>query len=302
MDTLGTYRVFLSVVEQGGFSRAADHLQLSRASVSVAVQRLETALGTQLLHRSTRKVQLTQDGRAFYERARDLLDDMDELKNMFQQQDRSLVGRLRVDMTSGLAQTLVIPALPAFLDLHPGLTVEISGTDRRVDVVREGFDCVLRVGVLEDTSLVARPVGFMRMVNCASPAYVARHGLPQQLADLQRHRLVHFAGTLGQRAVGFEYVSNDGVVEVPMPSHVAVNNVGSYQAAALAGLGIVQVPMMGVRPLLARGDLVQVLPHFNPSPMPVTWLYAHRRHLPKRVRVFMDWVAELLEPHLEPHG
>src|SRR5690606_21229125 len=163
MDTLDSLRIFLRVAEQGSFARAADSLGLSKAAASIAIQRLETSLGTQLLHRTTRKVQLSHDGRALYERARDLVDDMDELRGMFRRDARDLRGRLRVDMSSGVARGLVIPRLPVFLARHPGLSVELSGSDRRVDVVREGFDCVLRVGALVDSSLVARPLGRMRL-------------------------------------------------------------------------------------------------------------------------------------------
>ncbi len=159
MDRLDTLRVFLRVTELGSFTRTADSLGLPKASVSQAIARLESDLGTQLLHRTTRRVHLTADGAQLQQRAHDLLDDMDELQNLFRRQPSELSGRLRVDMPGGMARNVVIPQLPAFLALHPGLEVELSATDRRVDVVREGFDCVLRVGHLDDNSLVARPLG-----------------------------------------------------------------------------------------------------------------------------------------------
>lgn len=300
MDSLEILRVFLRVAELGGFARAADSLGLPRASVSTAVQRLEANVGTQLLHRTTRRVQLTADGATFYQRSRDLVDDMDELHGMFQRDHAQLRGRLRVDMTAGLARSFVLPRLPGFLADHPQLEVEISSTDRRVDLVREGFDCVIRVGVLEDTSLVARPLGLMRMVNCASPGYLAEHGIPTSLQDLAHHTLVHYAGTFGQRPLGFEYRHGDGYRTLEMAGPVTVNNGEAYAAAALAGLGIIQVPLLGVRPLLESGALIEILADHPSEPMPVTMLYAQRRHLPRRVRAFMDWVAQVLTPVLEP--
>lgn len=298
MDSLDTLRIFLQVADLGGFARAAASLDLSKAAVSLAIQRLESQLGTQLFHRTTRKVQLTPDGHAFHERARDLLDDMDDLHGMFRREGHALKGRLRVDMSAGIAQLFVIPRLPDFLARHPGLSVEISATDRRVDVVREGFDCVIRMGALEESALVARPLGLMPMINCASPAYVQAHGMPTHVADLAGHRLVHFVGTFGQRSVGFEYTGEAGTVAIPMAGEVTVNNSHAYTAAALAGLGIVQAPLHAMQPALDDGRLVEVLPACRPPSMPVTLLYPHRRNLPSRVRVFMDWIAATLTPFL----
>lgn len=300
MDTLETLRSFLRVAELGSFTRAADSLGLPKASVSTAVQRLEARLGTQLLHRTTRRVQLTADGEAFYPRARDQLDDMEDLHGMFQHGDAPLRGRLRVDMSSGMAR-LLMPRLPEFLARHPQLEIEVSGTDRRVDVVREGFDCVLRVGTLDDNTLVARPLGAMQIVNCASPAYLAAHGMPNGPDALAAgHALVHYVGTLGQRPPGFEYHDGHGYRWLPMAGRVTVNSSDGYVAAALAGLGIIQVPLLGVRALLESGALVEVAPHLVAEPMPVTLLYAQRRHLPRRVALFMDWLAAVLRPHLGP--
>jgi len=300
MDSLDALRIFQRVAELGAFTRAADALGLSKASVSNAVQQLEASVGTQLLHRTTRRVQLTADGATFYQRSRDLIDDMDELQGMFQRDITRLRGRLRVDMTGGMARGLVIPRLPEFLADHPQLEVEISSTDRHVDLVREGFDCVIRGGALHDTSLVARPLGLMRMVNCASPGYLARRGTPLSIQDLARHDLVHYVGNLGQRPLGFEYRDGDGYRTIAMGGPVTVNNGDAYTAAAQAGLGIIQVPVLGVRALLHSGALVEVLAEFPSEPMPVTLVYAQRRHLPHRVRAFMDWVAQVLAPHLDP--
>ncbi len=298
MDRLDQLRSFLRVAELGSFTRAADSLGLPKASVSLAVQRLEAEVGVQLLHRTTRRVRLTADGAQYQQRARDLLDDMEDLQGMFRRDTGQLTGRLRVDMSSGLARQLVVPHLPAFLAEHPGLEIELSGTDRRVDLVREGFDCVLRVGPLDDNTLVARPLGVMHIVNCASPAYIAARGMPRGLDDLATHALVHYVGTLGQRSPGFEYFDGQAYQSLPMGGPITVNSGEAYSAAALAGLGIIQVPRLGARAAMARGDLVEVLPQCVAEPMPVTLLYAQRRHLPRRVAAFMDWVAGVIQPEL----
>ena len=199
MNDLDAMRIFARVAELASFTRAAEDLGLPKASVSTAVQRLETHLGTRLLHRTTRRVELTQDGQLFYDRGRELLSDMDELQSMFRRSAESLRGRLRVDMPTGTARNFIIPRLPEFLDAHPHLEIELSSTDRRVDPVREGFDCVLRVGTLGDSNLIARPLGAHRIVNCASPAYLQRYGTPRTLDDLAAHRLIHYVTTFGAK-------------------------------------------------------------------------------------------------------
>jgi len=287
------------VAELTSFTRAADSLGLPKASVSTAVQQLEKLLGAQLLYRTTRKVQLTQDGATFYERCKDLLADMDELQTLFQQAPQALRGRLRVDMPSGTARNLVIPRLPQFLQAHPQIELELSSTDRRVDLVREGFDCVLRVGTLGDINLIARPLGAFRTINCASPAYLRRHGTPQTLEDLAQHQLIHYVPTLGARSPGWEYPDGAGYASLDMPGALTVNNSDAYEAACIAGLGLIQVPAVGVQHLLAQGLLVEVLPQFPAEPMPVSLLYANRRNLSKRVQVFMTWLGGIVRQHLE---
>ncbi len=300
MHRLEAIQIFIRVAELASFTQAADSLGLPKASISGAVKQLEGMLGARLLHRTTRKVQMTQDGQAFYERSKDLLADMDELESMFQHGEAALSGRLRVDMSSGVARNIVIPQLPAFLDAHPKLELELSSTDRRVDIVREGFDCVLRVGMLGDSSLIARPLGRFKMINCASPAYLARYGVPMQIDQLARHRVVHYVPSLGAKPAGWEYHDGDACRTMPMAGTITVNNADAYQAACLAGLGLIQAPQPGVQHLIEAGRLVEVLPQHQAEPMPVSLLYANRRHLPRRVQVFMAWMAQIMAPHLVP--
>jgi DNA-binding transcriptional LysR family regulator len=299
MDRIDAMRIFIRVAELGSFTQAADGLGLSKASISSAVRELETSLGARLLQRTTRKVQMTPDGQLFYERSRDMLAELDELHAMFQVDDAALAGRVRVDVPVAVARNILIPALPAFLRAHPRLQLELSSTDRRVDAVREGFDCVLRVGALENSSLVARPLGHFGMLNCASPDYLARHGVPQTIADLQSHFLVDYAPALGGRAALFEYMDGAERRTCEVAAALAVNNSDAYQAACLAGLGIIQAPRSGMRELLAQGRLVPVLPDYLAPPMPVTLLYPSRRQLSRRVRRFMDWLAESMRPWLD---
>lgn len=299
MSPFDRMHIFVRVAELASFTQAAEALGIPKASASTAVQQLETQLGTRLLHRTTRRVQLTQDGQAYYERCKDLLADVDELQSMFQQADGAgLKGRVRIDMSTGMARNVVVPRLPELLARHPGLELELSSTERRVDVVREGFDCVLRTGAVVDSSLVARPLGLARLVNCASPAYLRAHGTPRSLADLPGHRLVHFVNTLGARSAGFEAVVDGALVLTPMQGALTVNNAEAYMAGCLAGLGLIQVPHLGVVDLLARGDLVEVLPQLAAPPMPLTLMYANRRNLPRRVRTVMDWLAQVVAEHL----
>lgn len=302
MSQIERIRVFLRVAELSSFTAASASLGLPKASVSTAVQQLETELGARLLHRTTRKVSLTQDGQVFFDRAHDLVADLDELTGLFQREGTALRGRLRVDMPLGTAREVIIPRLPELLAEHPGLEIELSSTDRFVDVVREGFDCVLRIGVKSDSSMIARMLGHYRMINCASRGYVDRFGMPRSLAALAEHRLVHYAAAWGQPADGFEYVDQGENCSIAMRGAIAVNNSAAYVSACLAGFGIIQVPAVGVRALLESGELVELLPKHCPAPMPVALIYPNRRHLPRRARVFMDWVAELLRPHLMEGG
>ena len=300
MNPLDRMQIFARVAELASFTQAAQVLGIPKANASLAVQQLEAQLGTRLLHRTTRRVQLTQDGQVYYERCKDLLDDVEELQTLFAQPEgAALRGRVRIDMSTGIARQLVLPRLPELLQRHALLEVELSSTDRRVDLVREGFDCVIRVGPVAEPGLVARPLGRVRVATCASPGYLARMGTPRSLDDLAQHALVHYVSTLGTRSAGFETQDGSGnACFHAMAGRVTVNSAEAYLGACAAGLGLIQAPLLGVRELIDRGLLVEVLPDHPAPPMPVTLLYAHRRHLPQRVRVVMDWLAGVVQEHL----
>ncbi|CAM3708236.1 LysR family transcriptional regulator [Roseateles saccharophilus] len=298
---LAALRVFLQVAELAHFSRAADELGLPKGRVSQVVRELEARLGTRLFQRTTRRVSLTSDGELLAERARTLLADAGEVEALFQQ-DRQLGGRLRVDMPVRLALGRVLPALPGFLAAHPGLQVELSCSDRRVDLVEEGFDCVLRVGAVHDPMLVARPLGRVSLVNAASPAYLAARGMPGTPDDLlaQGHELVHYSQTWADRRPRFDWVDAEGRARsLGLPARVSVNHTDAYETAALAGMGIVQAPGIGLRAAIADGRLVRVLPGYEPAPLSVNLVTSQRRHTPRRVRVFMDWLTGQLAGYLD---
>ncbi len=299
MDKIHAMQLFVRVAELESFSRAAESLGVPKGSVSRQIQALENQLGTQLLHRTTRRVSLTQDGMVYYERAKDLLTNLDELDGLFLLDPASISGRLRVDMPVAVARNLVIPRLPQFLQQYPGIELELSSSDRLVDVIREGFDCVVRVGTLKDSGLIARPLGKLSVINCASPDYLARFGYPESLDDLASHAVVHYTLNLGSRAQGFEYYDGEQTHWIKTGGILTVNSTETYQASAIAGLGIIQVPRIGARDALRAKKLLEILPQYRPRPMPVSLIYPHRRNLSRRVHLFMEWLTGLMKSYVD---
>lgn len=298
MDRLQSLSIFVRVAELESFTGAAKSLGLPKATVSSGVQQLEERLSTRLLSRTTRRVSLTHDGAAFYERCKDLLADADEVESMFQRGE-ALAGRIRVDLSTRFARFTVLPALPKFLAEHPALQLELGSTDRAVDLVREGYDCVVRAGPLAESGLVVRRVGSFELVNCASPAYLRRNGVPKKLKDLERHVLVHYTNTLGAKPDGWEYFEDGEWKEKPMRGQLTVNSAETYVAAAVEGLGLIQTPRSSLEEELRSGRLVEVMRSARARPMPVSILYPHRRQLSRRVRVFIDWLEALLKQTLQ---
>ncbi|RYZ57931.1 MAG: LysR family transcriptional regulator, partial [Proteobacteria bacterium] len=222
------------------------------------------------------------------------LADMEELDSMFQKGKVKLVGRLRVDLPTRLARDIIVPQLHDFLEKHPNIEIELSCTDRKVDVVREGFDCVLRVGTLSESGLIAKHVMDLPIVNCVSPAYIKRYGKPKSIEDLERHRLIHYVPTLGSKSMGFEYFEDGDIKFLPMKGSLTVNNSDAYHAGCIAGFGIAQMPLVGARTDLEVGRLIEVLPDCIAEPMPMTILFPQRRNMARRVQVFIDWLDLLL--------
>jgi DNA-binding transcriptional LysR family regulator len=294
MANIDAIKRFIRVAELGSFTKAADSLNLPKASVSLAVQQLENKLGTQLLHRTTRKVQLTPDGQVFYDRSIDVLAEVNELDSLFQTDDAEISGVIRVDMSNPIARHIVIPNLPDFLKRYPNLHIELSSTDRQVDLIAEGFDCVIRTGNPADSGLYARHLGDFNQANYASAAYLAQHGEPQKLDDLSEHWLIHYNANAVTKFDVFEYWNGKVCQRIAMKSRISVNNVDAYQAACVAGLGIIQAPSMIANKLIADGKLLEVLKNYQAPAMPISILYPHRKNLAKRMHIFMDWLNDLI--------
>lgn len=304
VDRLDRLQVFVRVAELSSFSRAADALGMPRTTVSAAVAQLERSLATRLLHRTTRRLHLTPDGEATLARARGLLDEFEAMQSQLRRRDAPIAGRLSVDLPSRIVRLIVVPALPRLLERHPELEIELSAADRIVDLVEEGLDCAIRVGPLASNSLVARPLGAFPLVNCASPGYLAAHGTPMRLADLQEHWAIGYRARPRAAAAlssDWDYVDEHGRPQtLRLRSRVAVNNVETYIACAAAGLGLIQVPAFDVRSAFERQELVEVLPQWRAAPMPVHAVYPHRRHPAPRLKVFLGWIEELLRSNLAP--
>lgn len=298
VDKIQSMQVFVRVAELNNFTRAAESLGLPKGSVSRLVQQLEARMSARLLHRSTRRVQLTQDGQVFYERCKELLANVEELESMFQSNPTTISGKLRVDMPLTLATQLVLPRLSEFLNRYPALEIELSSSDHRVDLVREGFDCVISIGQLKDSGLVARSLGQLSMINCASPGYLQRYGTPDHPDQLTHHAMVNYDHTLRSRGNEFEYLEGKELKRAKSGGAVTVNSTETYTVACLSGLGIIQAPRIGMQPYLASGQLVPILVPFLPPPMPVSLVYPHRRHLSRRVKIFMDWLAEIMQAYI----
>ncbi len=295
MDRIDLFRTFARVVECASFTRAADTLGMPRSSVSAAVIELEARVGARLLHRTTRKVSLTQDGAAFYERCLRLIADVEETEDLFRKTSVGPSGSLRIDVPGRIGRLIIAPALPEFLARHPQLDIELRVTDRAISLVEESVDCVLRVGPLGDSTLIARKIGDLPLVNVASPGYLAQYGTPCAPDDLGQHLAVNYASPSTGRVEDWEWIENGEVRMQPMRSRVTVNSAEAYIACCLAGLGLIQIPAYDVKRHTEAGELVEVMPDHRAEPMPMTLLYPHRQHLSRRLQIFAEWLEQLLK-------
>lgn len=295
MDRLATLNLFIRIVDRGSFTAAAAACGVSRPVATAAIKALESRLGTRLLQRSTRHVRPTVEGAAYYRRCIAILADLEDA-------DRNaggvVSGVLRVDVVGHLARTIVLPALPAFLARHPALTVHLGEGERFVDLVREGMDCVVRAGMLTDSDMVARPLGVMEEVTVASPEYLAQHGIPATPEDLEGHQMIGFVSSRTGHPLPLEFTHGDKVIEVALPARLLVSGADTSAAAARLGLGLTQAPRYRFAEDLGKGSLIEVLPDFSPTPTPLSVLYPSNRQLSPRVRVFVDWLVEIIKPRL----
>lgn len=293
MDRFKAMQVFTQVVEAGSYTRAAAILDMPRSTVTTAVQQLEARLGVRLLHRTTRKVTPSLDGLAYYRRCVSLLEDLAETEATLGAGHRP-AGRLRVSLPGRPARKVVIPALPTFCERYPDIELELMVNDRWADLVGEGVDCALRSGPLPDSSLVARRIGCMPEISCAAPVYLERRGIPVVPADLTAHTVVGYRSGRTGEPLPWEYCDQGTVQELVLPGAVTVDDADAYVAAALAGLGMVQLPLYSAHSFLLRGELIEVLADYRPKPTPLSLLYPHRRPLSGRLRVFVEWLEDTL--------
>lgn len=295
LDRIHAMRVFTRVVDTNSFSRAAESLGMPRATVSTVIQQLEALVGVQLLARTTRRLNLTVDGTAYYERSAQILADIDDLESGFRAGEDRLRGRLRVEMPDTVATSLVVPALPDFHARYPHIDLSIGIGNRTVDLVGEGVDCSVQLGELPDSGLIARRLGSFEHVTCASPAYLDHHGTPETLDDLARHVAVNCVSEKSGRPVDFDFEVDGEAVAVKMPGFVQVADEHAYLACGLEGLGLIQPPRIAALPYLRSGQLREVLPQWKSMPMKVSVAFLKSRQATPRVSVFVDWLADLFE-------
>lgn len=297
MDRFDAMQAFVRVVETGSFTKAAESLQLSRASVTQLVQQLEARLRVKLLNRTTRQLRLTPDGAAYHERVQRLLADMDDAETSLSGAAAAPRGRLRVDVPSPVARLILVPALPEFFARYPDVQIHLGVSDRRVDLIGEGVDAVLRGGELPDSSLVARRVATLPMLACASPGYLQRAGTPRHPDELAAppHRSVGFLSSRTGRVLPTVMQSGAVRIEVPTRHVLAVDDGNAFLAAGLAGLGVLCLPRYMAAPHLARGELLPVLEDWQLKPLPMVVAYPPNRHVSARLRVFIDWVVAVMD-------
>lgn len=290
MDRLQQFFIFTEVAKRQSFSEVAHRLDLPRSTVTSAIQQLETHYGVRLFHRTTRKVSLTQDGQRILPECQNLLFDYEQLEQLIQMQKQHYRGTLKISMPSRIVHQVIIPELSDFYHRYPDIHLQLNSSDDMTDLIEKGIDCVVRVGELDSSSLIARLIGHLVMVNCASPHYLEQYGTPEQLEDLSRHKLINYAGAVGEKQGVFVYSGGT----VMMDSALSVNNTEAYSAAACAGLGIIQVPYYDVQDKIEQGILVEVLSAYSAASLPLNILYPNRSYIPKRLEVFMSWVGEIL--------
>lgn len=297
IDKLRAMELFVRVVETGAVTRAAEHLGMPKATATTLLQGLENALGVKLLNRTTRRITLTPDGAAYYERCVAILDQVREADDAVARQHAAPRGRLRVDVPTLMARMVFVPALPGFFARYPDIELLLASNERGGDLIEAGIDCAVRSGEVLEPNLVARRVGFLYFATCAAPSYLAAHGRPTHPHDLEAHRCINrFSPRTGER-LEWVFSRNAERVQVAYPGHVALEDENSYVAAAEAGLGIAQIPAFVLKDAMERGTLDLVLGDWFPEPAPLYVVYPQNRHLSAKVRVFVDWVAELLREH-----
>jgi LysR family transcriptional regulator for bpeEF and oprC len=292
MDQLLAIRVFARVVESGTFTKAADSLQMPNATVTKLIQTLETHLGVKLLQRTTRRVSVTAEGAAYYEKTARLLKELDDIDTSFGSSQSRPRGHLRIDCGASTAALLLIPALPEFLERYPDIQIDLGVSDRPIDLIADNVDCVIRGGVLSDMSMIGRQIGSAAWVTCATPAYLEKHGVPTHPSELESgHKLVSYLSARTGRVMPIHFAKGTETIEISSRKGVGVNESNAHFAAGLAGLGVVQTFLYSAQAHIARGEMIPILADWQPAPYPFYVVYPPNRHLSNRLRVFIDWIA-----------
>ncbi|GAA6130033.1 LysR family transcriptional regulator [Halopseudomonas sabulinigri] len=299
MDRFDAMQAFARVVEAGSFTKAAETLHMSKTTVTQLIQQLEARLRVKLLNRTTRKVNVTADGALYYERVIELLAQMQEAETSLSGASAVPRGRLRVDVPSPLARMILVPALPAFYALYPDIQIDMGVSDRIVDIIDENVDCVVRGGELQDLSLMARRVGELQLGVFAAPPYLERLGRPAHPLELEdsAHRTVGFLWARTGRAVPYAMQKDGERLHVKGQYQLAVDDGNAYLAAGLAGLGILWLPRYMSAAHEANGELLPLFEDWVLEPMPLYVAYPPNRHISRKLRVFIDWVADLMARH-----
>ncbi|WP_113632968.1 LysR family transcriptional regulator [Pectobacterium peruviense] len=298
MDRLQAMQVFLRIVETKSFVRAADTLSLPASTVTSTIKNLEMHLQVRLLNRTTRRVSLTPEGELYVMQCREILDLIEHTETSLHNFKQHPQGRLRVDMPSGIAHSLILPNLVDFYRRYPDIYLMIGVNDRQVDVIQEGVDCVIRTGKLSDSTLVARPLGRLNWLTCASPSYLAEHGVPLSLEDLSHHRAIHYFSNSARHASDMRFAKNNENVTIPMTGTIAVNETELYIKMCIEGYGLAQLAGTLISEHLRAGRLIEVLADWRPPAVQISLLYPHQRFLSPAVRAFSDWVSELFNDRM----
>lgn len=295
MNLIEAMTIFEKVVETGSFSGAAEALQLHKPYITRAIQQLENTLEVRLIHRSTRKMSLTSEGLAFHQRCRQALEVVSDTFGMFSTAEETPKGKLRVELPVSLAKMLIIPALTEFKTLYPDIELVVGISDQMVDIIQEGIDCAVRVGGLKDSALVARKVGTVSMIACASPLYIEKRGRPERLKDLHQHLAINFFSGPNRKTMDWVFIQGTDEQTVRLKNSILVNDCEAALSAGLAGMGIFQGLHFSVKGLLEAGRLVKILPTHNLEKKPVWAMYAHKQNLAPKVRVFIEWLVQLFK-------
>jgi LysR family transcriptional regulator, regulator for bpeEF and oprC len=297
VNKLQAMQVFARVVETGAMTRAAESLAIPKATATTLIQQLEAALGVKLLNRTTRSVSVTTDGAAYYPRCVAILAQVKDTEESLARRHATPGGRLRVEVPTLMARLVIVPALSDFFARYPEIELQLGCSERRSDLIEEGIDCAVWSGELEDSTLIARRVGLLYFGTAASPAYLAKHGVPRHPDQLSSHRCInHFSPRTG-KTFDWVFAKNGERIQSALRGQVALDDENSYVAAAESGLGIAQIPAFVLKEAMERGSLDLVLGDWVPEPVPLHVVYPQNRHLSSKIRVFVDWVAELFSEH-----